>query len=165
MSPRATCDAERNQVCFRTLAALAPKFLVVNPQIRPRPATLASPAVTPQHLLPESFVPLRIESLARVLGRTRCTKPSRLLRAEKPTFLPPPAHSRTQAQVFPTAAGPVTITPLNHASTLIEAGGKSIYLDPTKAVKFSEYPKAELILITEFTGPHGSRFNQGSQRG
>ena len=46
-----------------------------------------------------------------------------------------PAHSATQAQVFPTAAGPVTITPLNHASTLIEAGGKTIYLDPAKPVK------------------------------
>jgi hypothetical protein len=30
-----------------------------------------------------------------------------------------------QAQIFPTSAGPVKITPLNHASTLIEAGGKT----------------------------------------
>ena len=31
-----------------------------------------------------------------------------------------------------TAAGPVTITPLNHASTLIEAGGKSsIWIPPS----------------------------------
>ena len=33
-------------------------------------------------------------------------------------------------QEFPTSAGPVKITPLYHASTLIEAGGKVIYLDP-----------------------------------
>jgi len=36
--------------------------------------------------------------------------------------MPTLAHSATAAQVFQTSAGPVTITPLNHASTLIEAG-------------------------------------------
>jgi hypothetical protein len=30
------------------------------------------------------------------------------------------------------SSGPVRITPLNHASTLIEAGEKFIYLDPAK---------------------------------
>ena len=64
------------------------------------------------------------------------------------------AHSATQAQVFPTPAGPVTITPLNHASTLIEAGGKTIYLDPAKPVKWSERPKADLIVITDIHGDH-----------
>ena len=38
-------------------------------------------------------------------------------------------------QTFPTSAGPVKITPLYHASTLIEAGGKTIYLDPAKPAK------------------------------
>ena len=57
--------------------------------------------------------------------------------------LSPLAHSATQAQVFSTAAGPVTITPLNHASTLIEAGGKVIYLDPAKPVNWSGRPKAD----------------------
>jgi hypothetical protein len=64
-----TCDAERNQVCFRIVAALAAKFLVVNLKIQPRPATLASPAVTPQHLLSQSFVYLRIEALSRAFGK------------------------------------------------------------------------------------------------
>src|ERR1700745_3015822 len=59
-----------------------------------------------------------------------------------------------QTQTFPTSAGPVKITPLNHASTLIEAGGKTIYLDPAKPVKFSGLPKADLILITDITGAH-----------
>jgi len=68
--------------------------------------------------------------------------------------LSPLAHSATQAQVFPTAAGPVTITPLNHASTLIEAGGKTIYLDPAKPAKLSEHPKADLIVITDIHGDH-----------
>src|SRR5271155_1812432 len=59
-----------------------------------------------------------------------------------------------QTQVFPTSAGPVKITPLYHASTLIEAGGKIIYLDPAKPAKFSGLPKADLILITDIHGDH-----------
>ena len=64
------------------------------------------------------------------------------------------AYSASQTQVFPTSAGPVSITPLNHASTLIEAGGKIIYLDPAKPANFSGHPKADLILITDIHGDH-----------
>lgn len=64
------------------------------------------------------------------------------------------AHAAAEPQVFSTSAGPVKITPLNHASTLIEAGGKTIYLDPAKPVKFSGLPKADLILITDIHGDH-----------
>src|SRR5580700_7358475 len=69
--------------------------------------------------------------------------------------LAPLGHAASAAmQVFPTSAGPVKITPLNHASTLIEAGGKTIYLDPAKPVKFSGLPKADLILITDIHPDH-----------
>src|SRR5882757_2824856 len=64
------------------------------------------------------------------------------------------AHAATDEQIFPTSAGPVSITPLNHASTLIQASGKTIYLDPVKPVNFSERPKADLILITDIHGDH-----------
>ena len=57
-------------------------------------------------------------------------------------------------QVFSTSAGPVKITPLYHASTLIEAGGKIIYLDPAKPAKLTGLPKADLILITDIHGDH-----------
>jgi L-ascorbate metabolism protein UlaG (beta-lactamase superfamily) len=68
--------------------------------------------------------------------------------------LPLLAHAATQTQVFDTSAGPVKITPIYHASTLIEAGGKTIYLDPAKPAKFSGMPKADLILITHIHGDH-----------
>jgi L-ascorbate metabolism protein UlaG (beta-lactamase superfamily) len=68
--------------------------------------------------------------------------------------LPALAHAASQTQVFPTSAGPVKMTPLNHASTLIEAGGKTIYLDPANPVKFSGLPKADLILITDTHKDH-----------
>jgi len=64
------------------------------------------------------------------------------------------SFAATEPQVFPTSSGSVTISPLNHASTLIEAGGKVIYLDPAKPVNFSGHPKADLILITDIHGDH-----------
>ncbi len=60
----------------------------------------------------------------------------------------------TQTQTFPTSAGPVKITPLYHASTLIETGGKVIYLDPAKPAKLDGLPKADLILITDIHPDH-----------
>ncbi|HLH07876.1 MAG TPA: MBL fold metallo-hydrolase [Terriglobales bacterium] len=64
------------------------------------------------------------------------------------------AFATDTTQVFPTSAGPVKITPLYHASTLIEAGGKFIYLDPAKPANFEGQPKADLVLITDIHGDH-----------
>ena len=60
----------------------------------------------------------------------------------------------TATQTFSTSAGDVKITPLYHASTLIEAGGKTIYLDPAKPAKLDSTPKADLILITDIHPDH-----------
>jgi L-ascorbate metabolism protein UlaG (beta-lactamase superfamily) len=65
-----------------------------------------------------------------------------------------PLARAADTQVIPTSAGPVKITPLYHASTLIEAGGKTIYLDPAKPAKLAGLPKADLILITDIHGDH-----------
>ena len=64
------------------------------------------------------------------------------------------AQAAAEPQVFSTSAGPVKITPIYHASTLIEAGGKTIYLDPAKPAKLSGLPKADLVLITDIHGDH-----------
>jgi L-ascorbate metabolism protein UlaG (beta-lactamase superfamily) len=64
------------------------------------------------------------------------------------------AQAEAAPQTFSTAAGDVTIKPLNHASTLIETGGKVIYLDPAKPANFAGLPKADLILITDIHGDH-----------
>ena len=68
--------------------------------------------------------------------------------------LNPPAQAALGTQIFPTSAGQVKITPLNHASTIIQAGGKTIYLDPAKPARFFGMPKADLILITDIHGDH-----------
>jgi L-ascorbate metabolism protein UlaG (beta-lactamase superfamily) len=64
------------------------------------------------------------------------------------------SYAATEAQTFPTSAGDVKITPLFHASTLIQAGGKSIYLDPAKPAKLDGAPRADLILITDIHPDH-----------
>jgi L-ascorbate metabolism protein UlaG (beta-lactamase superfamily) len=64
------------------------------------------------------------------------------------------AQSNRPAQTFDTSAGPVKITPIYHATMLIEASGKSIYVDPAKPADFVGLPKADLILITDIHGDH-----------
>jgi L-ascorbate metabolism protein UlaG (beta-lactamase superfamily) len=64
------------------------------------------------------------------------------------------AFAAASTQTFSTSTGPVKITPLYHASTLIEAGGKVIYLDPAKPAKLGDLPKADLILITDIHPDH-----------
>lgn len=53
-----------------------------------------------------------------------------------------------------TTGGVVQITPIYHASALIEADGKNIYIDPAKPGDFSGRPKADLILLTDIHGDH-----------
>ena len=67
---------------------------------------------------------------------------------------PSRAQSNRPSQSFDTSAGPVKVTPLYHATMLIQAGGKNIYVDPAKPANFTGLPKADLILITDIHGDH-----------
>jgi L-ascorbate metabolism protein UlaG (beta-lactamase superfamily) len=64
------------------------------------------------------------------------------------------AQTARSTQSFSTSIGPVKITPIYHASLHIEAGGKSIYLDPAKPGDFAGLPPADLVLITDIHGDH-----------
>src|SRR4029077_3036876 len=64
------------------------------------------------------------------------------------------AQSSRPSQTFATSAGAVRVMPLYHATMLIEAGGKNIYVDPAKPANFNGLPKADLILITDIHGDH-----------
>lgn len=57
-------------------------------------------------------------------------------------------------QTFDTSAGQVKITPIYHATLLIQAGGKNIYVDPAKPASFAGLPPADLILVTDVHGDH-----------
>jgi L-ascorbate metabolism protein UlaG (beta-lactamase superfamily) len=63
-----------------------------------------------------------------------------------------------QTQTFDTSAGPVKITPIYHASTLIEADGKVIYLDLAPPAPTANLQPADLMLITDI---HGDHMNKG----
>ena len=56
-------------------------------------------------------------------------------------------------EVFSTAAGALEITPIQHASTMIKAGGKVLYVDPAQG-SYDGMPKADYILITDIHGDH-----------
>jgi L-ascorbate metabolism protein UlaG (beta-lactamase superfamily) len=57
-------------------------------------------------------------------------------------------------ETFQTKAGELKITPIRHASMMIEAGGKVIHMDPWSQGNFDGLPKADLILITDIHGDH-----------
>ena len=59
-----------------------------------------------------------------------------------------------QTDVEKTSAGDLKITPINHASLILESGGKAIYVDPVGQGNYTGLPKADLILITDIHGDH-----------
>jgi L-ascorbate metabolism protein UlaG (beta-lactamase superfamily) len=59
------------------------------------------------------------------------------------------------SDTFETSAGAVKITPIQHASLMIEAGGKVIQVDPVGDF-YDGLPKADLILLTDIHGDHMS---------
>jgi len=68
--------------------------------------------------------------------------------------IPALAAGGPDVQTFRTAKGDVKITPIYHAALLIQAGGKTIYVDPAKPADISGLPPADLILITDVHPDH-----------
>lgn len=69
-------------------------------------------------------------------------------------FAPSVVAAPVPAQVFKTAAGPVEITPIYHASAMIKAGGDTIYIDPAPPANIAGLKAAGLILITDIHPDH-----------
>ena len=64
------------------------------------------------------------------------------------------ALAQRPVEEFQTKSGIVKITPVRHASMMIEAGGKIIHVDPWSQGNYDGLPKADLILITDIHGDH-----------
>ena len=65
------------------------------------------------------------------------------------------SKSATAAEEFKTANGKLIITPINHATLVIEWGGKTIYVDPVGQVAwYKAFPKPDLVLLTHIHGDH-----------
>ena len=59
------------------------------------------------------------------------------------------------AEEFKTAKGKLIITPINHATLVIEWSGKTIYVDPVgMADWYKAFPKPDLVLLTHIHGDH-----------
>jgi L-ascorbate metabolism protein UlaG (beta-lactamase superfamily) len=56
-------------------------------------------------------------------------------------------------ETFSTSAGVLELTPIQHASILIKAGGKVMYIDPAQG-SYDGLPQADYILITDIHGDH-----------
>jgi len=54
---------------------------------------------------------------------------------------------------FSTSKGALRITPIQHASLMIQAGGKVMYIDPAQG-SYDGLPQADTILITDIHGDH-----------
>src|ERR1700682_3859533 len=54
---------------------------------------------------------------------------------------------------FTTSAGMLQLTPIQHASVMIQAGGKVLYVDPAQG-SYDGLPQAEYILLTDIHGDH-----------
>ncbi len=64
------------------------------------------------------------------------------------------AQPTRPVQEFDTSAGIVKITPIQHASLVIEAGGQVIHIDPVSGGNYVGIPAPDLILITDIHGDH-----------
>jgi L-ascorbate metabolism protein UlaG (beta-lactamase superfamily) len=79
--------------------------------------------------------------------------------AATPTATPattPPTGTSVTVDSVPTAAGELKITPINHATLMLEWNGKVILVDPTPQVKTEKTPRADMILITDIHQDHMS---------
>src|SRR5579872_1699402 len=56
-------------------------------------------------------------------------------------------------ETFSTSAGMLQITPIQHASLVIQAGGKVLYVDPAQG-SYDGLPPADYILLTDIHGDH-----------
>jgi len=64
------------------------------------------------------------------------------------------AQSTRTSDEFSTPSGILKITPVGHASLMLDGGGSVVQVDPVKAANYQGFPPADLILITHAHGDH-----------
>lgn len=64
------------------------------------------------------------------------------------------ADPQRPVEEFTTSSGAIKITPVRHASLMIQAGDKVIHVDPWSQGNYDGLPQADLILITDIHGDH-----------
>jgi L-ascorbate metabolism protein UlaG (beta-lactamase superfamily) len=64
------------------------------------------------------------------------------------------AASSRATDTFATAKGELKVTPILHASVLLEVAGQAVYVDPFSKGDFTGLPKADFVLITDVHFDH-----------
>ena len=63
------------------------------------------------------------------------------------------AYAAGKPEEFKTSAGTLTMTPIQHAGLMLQAGGQVVHIDPAQG-SYDGLPAADLILITDIHGDH-----------
>ena len=64
-------------------------------------------------------------------------------------------HQIRAAEAFSTSKGKVVVTPINHATMVVEWDGKTIYVDPVGQPDwYKRFPKPDVVLLTHVHGDH-----------
>jgi L-ascorbate metabolism protein UlaG (beta-lactamase superfamily) len=63
------------------------------------------------------------------------------------------AWAAGKPEEFKTTAGILTMTPIQHAGLMLQAGGQMVQIDPAQG-SYDGFPAADLILITDIHGDH-----------
>lgn len=72
--------------------------------------------------------------------------------------LPPRAQAAAYAtDTIPTLNGELRVTPINHATLMLQFAGKVIGVDPTGQGDYTNLPQPDLILITDIHADHMDR--------
>jgi L-ascorbate metabolism protein UlaG (beta-lactamase superfamily) len=80
--------------------------------------------------------------------------------AKSPGPPPPPAAAVAMtggarpSDVLPTSKGELRITPLYHATLLLQLGGRAIYVDPAHDISYEGLPRADIVFITDIHPDH-----------
>lgn len=64
------------------------------------------------------------------------------------------AGRKRASDVVSTESGDVVITPLHHATFLIEFAGRAVYFDPTREASYEGLPKAAAVFVTDVHADH-----------
>ena len=100
--------------------------------------------------------PLALLTISLLLGcSSRAAAPAGT--ATGATSAPPVGARKAATDTFPTTKGDVRVTPILHASTLLEVAGKTIYVDPFGKGDFTGLPKADFVLVTDVHADHLDR--------
>lgn len=73
------------------------------------------------------------------------------------TGLSAQSGSQRPSDVIQTSQGDLRITPISHASLMLEFAGKVIHVDPVSQGNYDGLPQADLILVTDIHGDHQDR--------